>query len=214
MGCGPYVPAAALEARSLETHRIALPTPGDPVESRKRNSSMSEHGDHKPIEAIHSGSHAKASVASGHKLAFDEFFACRYQTMVNLASGLVDNRPTAEEIVQDSFQRVWLRWGDLDQPAQYLRTTVVNSCNDELRKRRVRRNASRMLGSRPEPERHYLVDLLAAVQPRRREALVLRFYGGHTVSEVAQVMDIPQGTAKSLIHRGLADLRGALAPVA
>lgn len=145
---------------------------------------------------------------------FDQLFAERYRPMVALATSLVDNRQTAEEVVQESFHRVWVRWDQLERPAHYLRTTVVNSSNDELRKRRVRRNANRMLRVRPEPEQHYLVDMLASVQPRRREALVLRYYGGHTVSEVAEVMDIPQGTAKSLIHRGLADLRGALAAAA
>lgn len=157
---------------------------------------------------------AKARQRTCEQDRFDALFADRYQPMVGLASGLVDSRQTAEEIVQDAFQRVWQRWDGLEQPSCYLRTTVVNSCNDELRKRRVRRSANRMLGHRSEPERHYLVDMLAGVQPRRRQALVLRFYGGHTLSEVAEAMDIPAGTAKSLIHRGLADLRGALVPVA
>ncbi len=141
---------------------------------------------------------------------FNAFFADRYTPMLNLAMRLVDQRCTAEEIVQDALQRVWTRWDSLDEPSCYLRTAVVNSCNDELRKRRVRREAHRALRQRPEAESHYLVDMLAEVTPRRRQALVLRFYGGHTVSEVAEAMEIPTGTAKSLIHRGLADMRGAL----
>lgn len=152
---------------------------------------------------------AQNSVSGGDR-QFDAFFADRYQPMVRLAIGLVDQRCAAEEIVQEALQRVWLRWDSLNEPACYLRTTVVNSCNDELRKRRVRRDAHRVLRQRPQAESHYLVDVLADVAPRRREALVLRFYGGHTLSEVAEAMEIPTGTAKSLIHRGLADMRGAL----
>lgn len=142
--------------------------------------------------------------------SFDRFFADRYQPMVGLACSLVDQQPIAEEIVQEAFQRVWLRWHDLTEHSCYLRTIVVNGCNDELRRRRVRRHASRALRDRPQPEPHYLVDVLSAITPRRREALVLRYYGGHTLSEVAEVMEIPTGTAKSLIHRGLADMRGAI----
>ncbi|MEM7271950.1 MAG: RNA polymerase sigma factor [Actinomycetota bacterium] len=142
--------------------------------------------------------------------SFDRFYAERYQPMLRLATGIVDQSWTAEEIVQDALQRVWLRWDSLDQPACYLRTIVVNGCYDELRRRRVRREADRILRQTSEAEADYLADLLSSVAPKRRQAIVLRFYGGHTLSEVAEAMDIPTGTAKSLIHRGLADLRGAL----
>ena len=87
---------------------------------------------------------------------------------------------------------------------------MVNGCYDELRKRRVRRDAVRVIRQSSEAESDYLADVLSSVTPKRRQALVLRYYGGHTLSEVAEVMDIPTGTAKSLIHRGLADMRGAL----
>lgn len=145
-----------------------------------------------------------------HRHPFDAFFSERYQPMLRLAVSMVDQPWAAEEIVQDAFQQVWLRWDELTEPDFYLRTIVVNRCNDELRRRRVRRRADRVLGHRTEAESHYLADMLSSVTPKRRTALVLRFYGGHTVSEVAEAMDIPTGTAKSLIHRGLADLRSAL----
>jgi RNA polymerase sigma factor (sigma-70 family) len=142
--------------------------------------------------------------------SFEAFFQERYRPMVSVAMNLVDQRCTAEEIVQDALQQVWLRWDDLAEPQCYLRTTVVNRCHDELRKRRVRRVADRAIPLRPPAESHYLVDVLADVPPRRRRALVLRYYGGHSLAEVAEAMAIPTGTAKSLIHRGLADLRCAL----
>lgn len=142
---------------------------------------------------------------------FDLLFSRRFKPMVDLAVGLVDQRSVAEEIVQDAFQRVWLRWDELTDPGGYLRTIVINGCHDELRRRQVRRRVDRSLRQKPEPEPHYLTDALSTVPPKRREALVLRYYGGHTLSEVAAAMEIPTGTAKSLIHRGLADMRYALA---
>ena len=141
---------------------------------------------------------------------FDRFFADRYEPMVRMASTMVDERDTAEELVQDAFQRVWVRWDDLTEPSCYLRTIVVNNCNDELRRRRVRRVKDRPTDQMPTPEPHYLADVLSTVAPKRRKALVLRYYGGHSMSEVAEAMNIPTGTAKSLIHRGLADMRGAI----
>ncbi|MEM9655005.1 MAG: sigma-70 family RNA polymerase sigma factor [Actinomycetota bacterium] len=148
--------------------------------------------------------------ATGDDSSFDAFYSERYQPMVRVAIGIVDQPCSAEEIVQEALQRVWLRWDDLDNPACYLRTIVVNGCYDELRKRRVRRDADRVIRHSPEAESDYLADMLSSVTPKRRRALVLRYYGGHTLPEIAEAMDIPTGTAKSLIHRGLADLRGAL----
>lgn len=142
--------------------------------------------------------------------SFELFFEERYRPMLGLAIGMVDQKCTAEEIVQEALQQVWLRWDEVSEPAFYLRTAVVNRCHDELRRRRVRRDADRALRHHPQAEAHYLADVLADVTPKRRKALVLRFYGGHSVAEVAEAMEIPTGTVKSLIHRGLADMRGAL----
>ncbi|MEL7159109.1 MAG: sigma-70 family RNA polymerase sigma factor [Actinomycetota bacterium] len=141
---------------------------------------------------------------------FDELYHRQYEPMVRLASGLVDRRAVAEEIVQDSFRRLWQRWDDVTTPAGYLRTSVVNGCHNELRRRRVRRDAwHKLVDDADESAGDYLADALAEISESRRTALVLRFYGGRTMDEIAEAMDIPTGTAKSLIHRGLADLRGA-----
>ena len=148
---------------------------------------------------------------SNANACFDRLYTERYRPMLGLAISLVDQSSVAEEIVQEAFQRVWTRWDRLEQPSVYLRTSVVNGCHDELRRRRVRRRTDPTLRPPEVAESDYLVDALSSVAPRRRKALVLRYYGGHTMPEVAEAMGIPTGTAKSLVHRGLADLRGALA---
>ena len=142
--------------------------------------------------------------------AFNAVYAARYNSMLRLACCLVDRPAVAEDIVQDSFRQLWQRWDSVTSPNSYLRTSVVNGCHNELRRRRVRRDSWHKLIDRPDEDPHYLADALADICEQRRKALVLRFYGGHTMNEIAEAMDIPTGTAKSLIHRGLADLRGAL----
>jgi RNA polymerase sigma factor (sigma-70 family) len=146
----------------------------------------------------------------GPSAPFDRFYRERRRTMVGLACSMVDQQSVAEEIVQDAFHTTWQNWDRLDSPSGYLRKAVVSRCHDELRRRRVRRNYDR--ANRPEssPETDYLTDALSSIEDRRRKAVVLRYYGDRSLAEVADAMDIPTGTAKSLIHRGLADLRGAL----
>ena len=146
---------------------------------------------------------------SGSDPAFDAFYRERYPSMVRLASHLVDPRTVAEDIVQEAFHKLWMRWTEIDSPASYLRSMVVNGCHNELRKRRVRRDALHKLHEPYTGGAEYLTDALAGISERRRHALVLRFYGDRTMQEIADAMNIPAGTAKSLVHRGLADLRVA-----
>src|SRR5690606_27328600 len=69
---------------------------------------------------------------------FDELYRVELLPMLRLGYLLTGDRETAAEIVQESFTRTYERWERLDNPGGYLRTAVVNRCNDHHR-RRVRR---------------------------------------------------------------------------
>lgn len=140
--------------------------------------------------------------------SFDDLYRAEYEPMVRLARGLVDLPETAEEIVQEAFAKVFDRWGRLNQPGAYLRTTVVNGARSELRKREVRRRIGLRPLLIPNPgERDYLLDALNQLSPRQKSALVLRFYADMTEKEIAQAMGVRPGTVKSATSRGLAELR-------
>lgn len=162
--------------------------------------------------AIQTGEHERVE-GDGPELdhSFAQIFETDYVSLVRLATAMVDQRSIAEEIVQDSFRRLLERFQGVETPSAYLRTSVTNGCLAELRRRRVRRRYDRPDRSdRPEglsEEQHFLLDALLKISIRCRTALVLRFYGGFTMAEIAAAMGIKTGTAKSLLSRGLADLR-------
>lgn len=131
-----------------------------------------------------------------------------YADLVRVAAVLVDHTERAEEIVQDAFAKVLDRWARLDQPGGYLRTAVVNGARSELRKREVRRRVG--LQRRPEDrpvERDYLLDALDKLPPKRKTALVLRYYADMSEQQIAEAMGVRPGTVKSMLSRGLAELR-------
>ena len=140
--------------------------------------------------------------------SFDDLFRAQYEPMVRVAYLLVGSREEAEDVVQDAFARVELRWRRLGNPGGYLRRCVVNRAHDALRHRKVEQ---RYLHHRHETSADLgadeLADALAALAPKRRTAVVLRYYAGLGEREIAEVMRVRPGTVKSLLHRALAQLR-------
>jgi RNA polymerase sigma factor (sigma-70 family) len=138
---------------------------------------------------------------------FTELYLREYGPMVGLATALVDERGRAEEIVQDAFAKTLSRWQTIDEPGSYVRMAVVNGARSELRRRQVRRRAS----FAPQPvdrgDSEYLADAVAQLTPRRRIAVVLRFWADLSHVEIARLLSCRTGTVKSLVSRGLADLR-------
>ena len=139
---------------------------------------------------------------------FEDLYAAEYRPMVRLAFVLVGGEGPCEEVVQDAFARVYERWASLEKPGAYLRTCVVNGCRDVLRRRRLARwrqaypaTAWTELGA------DHLGDALDRLPPKRRAAIVLRYYADLPEAEIAAALGVRPGTVKSLVHRGMAQLR-------
>ena len=163
-----------------------------------------------PMAIRHTGVvQARSAAPAGYY----DFYSLHFAPMVRLARGLVDTSECAEEIVQDAFLRVFQHWDRLYEPLGYLRTAVINAARSELRKREVRRRAGRQLPSARVPtEGDYLIDALDKLASKRRTALVLRYYAQMSEREIAEAMGVAPGTVKSLVSRGLADLRRVIKP--
>jgi len=143
-------------------------------------------------------------------LSFEDFYRSQHEPMLRLAFLLTQSRAVAEDLVQDSFLRVQPRFDALDQPAAYLRRTVTNACYSYHRRRR-REEALPVEAPRPQdnaPDEMW--DALARLAPRRRAALVLRYYLDLSEAEIAETLGCRKGTVKSLTHRALADLRNVM----
>ena len=134
----------------------------------------------------------------------------RYASMVRLAYLMVGSTPVAEELVQDAFARMHRHWDRTDHPRAYLRTAVLNACRSHLRRGALERSYLKRTAHEPEPAAaggDELFDALAKLPSRQRAALVLRFYEDLSEADIAVALGCRPGTVKSLLHRGLAELR-------
>jgi RNA polymerase sigma factor (sigma-70 family) len=141
----------------------------------------------------------------------EEVYRAHWSALVRLAWLTLGSRNDTEDVVQTSFLRLEQASAQIDDPFSYLRRVVINLALDQHRR------ASVALRHRPEPAPPSLnpetEEIWVNVQRlplRQRQALVLRFHADLTFEQIAADMDCPVGTVKSLVHRGLATLRGAI----
>ena len=161
------------------------------------------------------------TVANGFDLdRLDQLYREHYRSLVRLASILVDDVATCEELVQDAFVAVLRRsggWAEADKAGAYLRSVVLNHARSHLRKQQVRRRWLRSV-DRPEPtgsadaaalldaESTEMLAALRSLPERQREVLALRYYLDLSEAEIAATLGISTGSVKTHAHRGLASL--------
>jgi len=138
----------------------------------------------------------------------------RFATMLCAGDGY-----RAEDAVQTALTRVYLAWPRIVDATRdaYVRRAVVNAVIDDGR-RSTRRAECVMaeLPDRPncrEPEvddSSEVLSALAALPPRMRAAVILRYVDGLSVAEAAYALRCSEGTVKSQSARALEKLRVAL----
>jgi RNA polymerase sigma-70 factor (sigma-E family) len=153
---------------------------------------------------------------------FEQLFHSQRLSLVRLAVLLVDERPLAEDIVQEAFAELHARWSRLTDPHKalaYLRTSVVNRSRSALRRRRTARAyvpPHEVPAESPEAELLLAEDqraVLAAVRrlpERQRQVLVLRYWSELSEAEIADALGITRGTVKSTASRALDSLERIL----
>src|SRR3984957_17156724 len=151
---------------------------------------------------------------------FEEFVAAssgRLFTLARLLTG--GHRAEAEDLLQGAFERAYRRWGRISrggEPERYVRQMLVNASVD--RWRRLRRHpetelavSGADLGTADDTaavaDRDLLLRGLAALAPRQRAVLVLRYFEDLSEAQTAAMLSCSVGTVKSQAARGLARLR-------
>jgi RNA polymerase sigma-70 factor (ECF subfamily) len=149
--------------------------------------------------------------------------AGRFVARLDAAARLILRDPElARDAVQEGFIGAWRSLPTLRDPDRFeawLHRLVFRACIDTLR-RRGRRPMEVELMPIDGPvisdmashiaDRDLLDAALRRLRPETRAVMVLHFYLGLPLTDVASALDIPVGTAKSRLNRGLADMRASI----
>lgn len=158
---------------------------------------------------------SRGGSAPADEAGFDALFLGHASRLTRLAHLL--GARDAEDVVQEAFVKMYAAWSRVegDDVVPYLNRIVVNEVRSRARRRQTAERKQHLvpvLGDTagPDGERRAVVEELARLPRRQREALVLRYWLDLTHEQVAEIMGVRPGTVKSQVSRGLATLATAL----
>ncbi len=151
---------------------------------------------------------------------FSRWYAATAEGVVRRVSAAVGDPLLGREAAAEAFARAYERWprvAGMESPEGWVFTVAVNICRRGWRQRALERRALARLVpdvvGAPADLAFESDDLYRAVRrlPRRmRVAIRLRYWDGLTEGQVAERMDVPAGTASSLLSAARTRLHRAL----
>lgn len=157
-------------------------------------------------------------------------FAALYDRHSRIAFGLayrmLGEPSAAEDVVQEAFLSLWRQASTFRPERSAVRTWLLSIVHHRAVDR-LRRTVSREVSVEDEPERvdestdveqevsalleaRQVREALGALPADQRRAIELAYFGGHSHSEIARMLDVPLGTVKGRLRIGLQKMRALL----
>lgn len=156
---------------------------------------------------------------TGNEAALKELMTMYKKPIFNYLNMLLGNRQLAEELTQDTFVKVYFKAHALktDHPQAlkaWIYTIATNLARSEFRKKKIKKLLSlgdvtpRQVADYPDPEgRLIMAQLVTHIPEKWRVPLVMKEMDNFSFQEIAQILDKPVGTVKSLVFRGKEHLK-------
>jgi RNA polymerase sigma-70 factor, ECF subfamily len=165
-------------------------------------------------------------VKNGDMVAFNQIVDKYKNRLMNVIFRMVQNSEEAQDIVQETFLRVYQHRESFDFRhcfSTWLYTIALNLARNELRKRKRfkffdifdmqgKENEIAVEMALPSNLPQALEKALESLPEKYKTAFVLRDVQELPYEEVAQIMNIPLGTVKSRVNRARAILKDKLKP--
>lgn len=163
--------------------------------------------------------HGGVGIDPGRDAEFTEYVTARAPWLRKVAYLLCGDWHRADDLVQAAITKLYTNWHRASRAWNldgYARTTLVNTFLAEQRtrwRRSVVLQETQDGAAAPETDLDAALDLraaLAALPPRQRATVVLRYYCDLSVDDVARSMGCSPGNVKSQTARGIDALRRIL----
>ncbi len=173
-----------------------------------------------------------ARVAAGDTRAMEYLYTRYARVVYGLALKILANAELAEDVVQETFWRVWNRAATFQVGsgafAAWLFGIARNLCIDELRRQQARPSApgagsdALALDAIPDPQasmdevtweaerRRLITSALSELPADQRQVIELAYFGGLSQREIADRLNNPLGTVKTRVRLALQKLKTLL----
>lgn len=153
---------------------------------------------------------------------FDTLVSTESTGLIAAVRVIIGDAHQAEEIVQDAFERCFLRWrrvSKLDRPGAWVRRVAINRAISVGRRRTVERRAMARVatdttnrGEGGDPFRalldHDVWEPVRRLPTEQAMAVALRYGADLGVAGIAETLGTTEAAVKSLLHRARTSLRG------
>ena len=155
----------------------------------------------------------------GHPDDF-RYLVRRYQgVLLAHLAGKLGNKDSAEEVAQESLVRAYFNMNKLKRPGAFFSWLLGISdrvAKEQRRKEQVRRQReairsySEEAGSTELSQDYALEGAISELPEAYRKVVLLRYYGNHSCSQIAEEFEMPLGTVTKNLSRAYVMLRKML----
>jgi RNA polymerase sigma-70 factor, ECF subfamily len=154
----------------------------------------------------------------GNKQAFQDLIQEEKNKLYRMAFLYVKNENDALDILQETIYKAFISIQNLKEPnyfSTWLSKILINTSLDFIKKR----NRVIPFEEVEQPKNHHQqkmeekLDLMEAIKKldaQYKSAIILRYYKDLTIKQIAEILECPEGTVKTNIHRGLQKLKTEL----
>jgi RNA polymerase sigma factor (sigma-70 family) len=146
--------------------------------------------------------------------SFESFFEDTHARLFGALTVVTGSRHEAEEVMQDTYLRLWERWDrlEMEDPTAYLFRTAMNVFRNRIRRAGLAVRRATALAPRSDDlenveDRDVVVRALAVLTPDQRAAVVLTNYLGLSSEEAGRILGIRASTVRALSTKARASMR-------
>jgi RNA polymerase sigma factor (sigma-70 family) len=163
------------------------------------------------------------SLRHREKIAIEALYDMYSASLYGVISRIVIDTATAEDVLQETFVKIWHSFSGYSSEKGRLFTWMINIARnlaiDKIRSKDYKnQNKNQDIENNVtfideqkntvyKPELVGVKDLLATLKPEQRSILDLIYFKGYTHAEAAEELEMPLGTIKTRLRMGIQELR-------